>query len=174
MIIPEYVKLKKLLQEKIDACSSRADPFFPMYHAMHVRVAAYLKEALESNELILATTLHPSWRLDYFQWAFGADLIEHKTARELIDMAFKDQKSKVENGNKATRQTDPNEDDEEEESGYRAHKKKYQKRTENELRDYFEGADEPSTAVEKDPHLALQWWKVQLSISLIKHSSNSR
>ncbi|KAH9810147.1 hypothetical protein DFH28DRAFT_841555, partial [Melampsora americana] len=71
LVIREYVKLNKSLQEKIDSCRSRADPLFPMYHAMHVRVKSYLAEALKSEVLILATILHPSWRTDYFQYAFG-------------------------------------------------------------------------------------------------------
>lgn len=164
LVIREYVKLKKSLQDKIDSCESRADPLFPMYHAMLVRVKSYLSEALKSDVLMLATVLHPSWRTDYFQFAFGDNSEEFTAAQGLLESAFDIQKAELNSGKKNDRNDDNSDDGEEDdEDGFRAHKKKVQTRIENELTNYFERVDEPSKAVEKDPHLALEWWKVNAS-----------
>lgn len=166
LVIRESVKLKRSLQGKIDACTSRADPLFPMYHAMHVRVKSYLAEALKSDVLVLATILHPSWRTDYFQFAFGENSEEFSTAQALLELAFERRKAKLSSGKKLDgNDCDSNDGEEEDEDGFRAHRKKVQTRVENELTNYFERVDEPSKAVEKDPLLALEWWKVRSSLN---------
>lgn len=52
------------------------------------RVKSYLKEALKSEVLVLATILHPCWQADFFQFAFDDYSYEFKTAKTLIETAF--------------------------------------------------------------------------------------
>lgn len=166
MVIREYVKLKKQLQKKIDGTSSRAEPLFPMYHAMMVRVTAYLKEALESHPLILATILHPSLRLDYFKFAFGEGSDETVHAKELIELAYAAKKLEMEidgpyeppNLNRTGNGQSLGATEEDEE--FRKHKAKNRRNTANELRSYLEMAEDPAPEVADNPHLALEWWKV--------------
>lgn len=171
LVIREYVKLRKTLQKKIDATLSRAKPLFPMYHAMLVQVKAYLKEALDSHTLILATILHPSLRLDYFEFAFGEASEETLLAKELIKSAYSDKKTELEidgpyepitaNSNRIVdgKSLVAAEDDEE----FRKHKAKNRKNTANELRSYLEMAEDPAPEVSENPHLALEWWKLNES-----------
>lgn len=168
LVIREYVKPKKILQKKIDATQSRSEPLVPMYHAMLVRVKAYLKEALESHTLILATIMHPSLQLDYFDFAFGESSEESNVAKKLIESAYSDKKAELEidspyapimsNPNRVvnSKSLEAAEDDKE----FRKHKAKNRRNTANELRSYLEMAEEPSTEVVENPHLALEWWKV--------------
>ncbi|KAH9823124.1 hypothetical protein DFH28DRAFT_880183, partial [Melampsora americana] len=168
LVIREYVKLRKTLQKNIDATQSRAESLFPMYHAMVVRVKAYLKEALNSHSLILATILHPSLRLDYFDFAFGESSEESSVAKNLIKSAYSDKKAELEidgpyepitsSSHRVVNGTslEAAEDDEE----FRKHKARNQHNTANKLRLYLEMAEDPSPEVGENPHLALEWWKV--------------
>lgn len=170
LVIREYVKLKKTLQKKLDSTKSRAEPMFPLYHAMHVRVKAYLKEALESHTLILATILHPSLRLDYFDFAFGEYSDEFSLAKELIETAYANKKIEKElegpyepiPANSNGKSLGAAEEDEE----FRQHKAKNRRNTANELRSYLEMAEDPSSDVAENPHLALDWWKVAKDLAL--------
>lgn len=162
VVIREYVKLKRSLQNKIDSCTSRSDPLFPMYHAMLVRIKAYLDEALQSDVLVLATILHPCWRADYFQFAFGEYSTEFEAAKRLIGTAFDTRKAKLEAevGQNNNTDQDSHDGEDDDDDGFRAHRKKFQPQIENELANYLDRVDEPSKQVEKDPTLALEWWKV--------------
>lgn len=140
LVIRESVKLKRSLQGKIDACTSRADPLFPMYHAMHVRVKSYLAKALKLDVLVLAAILHPSCRTDYFQFAFGENLEEFTTAQSLLGSAFELRKAKLSPGkNHNGNNSDSNDGEEEDKDKDRfcAYRKKVQTRTENELTNYL-------------------------------------
>jgi hypothetical protein len=133
-----------------------------------VRVKAYLKEALESHTLILATVLHPSLRLDYFDFAFGESSDEALLARELIETAYSDKKAELEvdgpyepttiNSSVNGKSLGAAEEDEE----FRQHKAKNRRNTANELRSYLEMAEDPAPEVAENPHRALDWWKVCL------------
>lgn len=172
LFIREYVKLKKSLQHKIDACTSRSDPLLPIYHAMLERVKSYLKEALKSEVLVLATILHPCWQADFFQFAFDDYSYEFKTAKTLIETAFENWKAQHEEEagkNINTNKHNSNDGEDQDDDGFRAHRKKLHTQSENELCNYLERVDEPSKQVEKDPNIALEWWKVKslFMISLI-------
>lgn len=166
LVICEYVKLKKKLQKKINQTKSRAEPLFPMYHAKLVRVEAYLKEALDSDTLNLATILHPSLRLDYFDYAFGTGSRETLIAKSLIESAYEKKKFEVDASGPTADVTSAAKiqglgntlaaEDEE----FRRHKELNRRNTANELRSYLEMSEEPSEAVGDNPHLALEWWQV--------------
>lgn len=63
---------------------------------MLVRVESYLKEALASHTLNLATILHPSLRLDYFDFAFGSSSSEAILAKSLIEDSYNKKKEELE------------------------------------------------------------------------------
>lgn len=182
LVIREYVKLRKSLQKKIDTTQSRSEALFPMYYAMLVRAKAYLKEALESHSLILATILHPSLRLDYFDFAFGEGSDETFLAKDLIETAYSDKKTEMEiDGPYAPISSTSNrvvnaktigtaEEDEE----FRKHKAKNRRNTANELQSYLEMAEDPAPEVSENPHLALEWWKVSFCsfLSLKSHQQD--
>lgn len=164
LVIREYVKLKKKIQKKIDQTKSRADPLFPMFHAMLVRVEAYLKEALGSETLILATILHPSLRLDYFEFAFGVSSNETTSAKSLIESTYAKKKAEVDANGPSTSGVSKTPGHgkklEAEDEEFRRHKELQRRNTANELRSYLEMAEEPAPEVVENPHLALAWWQV--------------
>lgn len=165
VLIREYVKLKKSLQKRIDNTTSRSEPLFPMYHAMLVRVEAYLKEALSSDTLILAAIMNPSLRLDYFDFAFGSSSNETSRAKDLIETAYNDKKTEIEAKGPSTPNSSTSKNPggvslSVEDEDFRRHKELNRRNTANELRSYLEMAEEPSAEVEMNPHLALEWWKV--------------
>lgn len=140
---------------------------FPLYHATLVRVESYLKEALASHTLNLATILHPSLRLDYFDFAFGSSSSEAILAKSLIEDAYDKKKEELEaNGpyQSATASTGKTPghgkslaaDDED----FLRHKELHRRNTANKLRSYLEMAEEPASEVGDNPHLALAWWHV--------------
>lgn len=71
MVIPEYVELCQTLQDKVDKLSS-SDAVYPMLAKMLAKTQEYLDEALACDSLILATLLHPFFRLKFFtKWFNG-------------------------------------------------------------------------------------------------------
>jgi hypothetical protein len=96
-VIPKYLELKELLTKKI-ADASEAHSLYPMYQAMLKRVEKYLAEALQCETLVLATLMHPCYRVHLFELAFGADSIEVTEVLRLLHHQFKrakDQKAAV-------------------------------------------------------------------------------
>lgn len=167
LVIREYVKLKKKIQKKIDQTQSRAEPLFPMYHAILVRIQAYLKEALSSHTLNLAAILHPSLRLDYFEYAFGSASRETVLAKSLIESAYEAKKSELEaNGpyqptaNMTGKTPGQGKSMAADDEDFLRHKALNRRNTANELRSYLEMAEEPAPEVVENPHLALAWWSV--------------
>lgn len=166
------MKLKNSLQKKIDATRSRADPLFPMIHSILVRVKAYLKEALDSHVLILATILHPSLRLDYFEFAFGSTLTETRLAKTLIETAYSRRKVEIEADRPLNVHNNLNGEHltlGEEDEAFRKHKEQHRRTAANELRAYLEMAEEPSAEVGENCHMALSWWKVCISFLVLRH-----
>lgn len=136
-----------------------------MYHTMLVRVEAYLKEALHSHTLILATIWHPSLRLDYLDYAFGAGLSVTSLGKKLIDSAYEEKKSEIEINapytsalvsNVKTSGHSLGASDED----FLSHKEQHWKKTTNNLWSYLEMAEEPGPEVGENPHLSLAWWSV--------------
>lgn len=166
LLIREYVKLRNSVQKKIDSTQSRADPLFPLHHAILVRIKTYLAESLQSHTLILATILHPSLRMDYFEYAFGENSVETSIAKQLIESAYAQKKGEVQadasHNNPSCTSTSAGHGKSlgEEDEAFRTHKERNRRQTANELRSYLEMAEEPAPEVAENPHLALEWWRV--------------
>lgn len=60
IFLREYFELKKHLYNQIYLALLRSWPVFPMNHVIVVQAQAYLKEALNSDALLLAMVLHSS------------------------------------------------------------------------------------------------------------------
>jgi hypothetical protein len=59
-----------------------------MYHAMLTRVENYLDEAMECRTLVLATLLHPCYRMHIFNLGFGLESKEAKKCLSLLQHKF--------------------------------------------------------------------------------------
>ncbi|OAV92340.1 hypothetical protein PTTG_27657 [Puccinia triticina 1-1 BBBD Race 1] len=94
-VIPKYLKLKESLTKKLDS-SLETDSLYPMYHAMVKRVDKYLYEAMQCHTLILATILHPCYRMHLFELAFGLDSSEVAEAMKLLNQEFGRTKERIE------------------------------------------------------------------------------
>lgn len=70
MVIPEYVELRHKLEDKI-AKLSTSDTVYPMLAKMLEKTQEYLDEALGCETLVMATLLHPFFRLKFFIKWFG-------------------------------------------------------------------------------------------------------
>lgn len=70
MVIPEYVELRHKLQEKVDTLST-SDAVYPMLAKMLQKTQEYLDEALGCESLVVATLLHPLFRMKFFVKWFG-------------------------------------------------------------------------------------------------------
>ena len=89
LVLPKYLELKELLEEKIKTARQTEAPLYPFYTAMLKRVQKYLDEAMECETLILATIVHPCFRLHIFELGFGFNSVESKQCLELLKSHFK-------------------------------------------------------------------------------------
>ena len=87
LVIPKYMDLKDHIEDKIEA-SHPSDSLYPMHCVMLNRVQDYLTEAMQCDTLIIATILHPFFRLTVFEMEFGAESIQMDTCRKLIEATF--------------------------------------------------------------------------------------
>ncbi|OAV85086.1 hypothetical protein PTTG_30803, partial [Puccinia triticina 1-1 BBBD Race 1] len=92
-VIPKYLELKEQLSGKLDRAEEK-DPLYPMYYAMLKRVEKYLAEAMDCETLLLATLIHPCFRIHIFELVFGAKSKEVKDCLELLNRWFLDFKQK--------------------------------------------------------------------------------
>lgn len=88
MVIPEYVELHKTLQDRVDLLDV-SDALYPMLAAMLENTRAYLNEALSCDTLVMATMLHPAFRIRFFQSYFGKLSSEAMQAETLFNEEFK-------------------------------------------------------------------------------------
>jgi hypothetical protein len=61
-VIPKYLELKENLSEKLSLAMEK-DSLYPMYHAMAKQVSRYLDEAMGCSTLVIATIMHPCYRM---------------------------------------------------------------------------------------------------------------
>lgn len=87
MVLREYQLLRDHLKTKLrpQNCFS---PLYPMFYAMLARVNTYLSQALSCGIIVMATMLHLSWRLEFFQAAFGSNSPESQRAKHLFQYEF--------------------------------------------------------------------------------------
>ncbi|KAA1070215.1 hypothetical protein PGT21_004164 [Puccinia graminis f. sp. tritici] len=88
-VIPKYLELKENLDEKIKT-STESDSLYPMYQAMFKRVDKYLDEAMQCETLVLATMMHPCFRLHLFELVFGANSPEVTNSLKLLKRKYLD------------------------------------------------------------------------------------
>ncbi|KAA1097044.1 hypothetical protein PGTUg99_003524 [Puccinia graminis f. sp. tritici] len=86
-VIPKYLELKEDLEEKKNA-ATESDALYPMYCAMLKRVEKYLEEAMACDSLVLATILHPCYRISLLTLVYGQDSIEVDRYNKLIQGEF--------------------------------------------------------------------------------------
>ncbi|KAI7965240.1 hypothetical protein MJO29_003338 [Puccinia striiformis f. sp. tritici] len=86
-VIPKYLKLKESISEKL-ARAQEKDSLYPMYHAMLKRVDRYLDKAMGCSTLVLATLMHPCYRMNIFELAFGTKSSEVTTCLSLLKHKF--------------------------------------------------------------------------------------
>ncbi|KNE88935.1 hypothetical protein PSTG_17613, partial [Puccinia striiformis f. sp. tritici PST-78] len=94
-VLPKYLELKECLTAKIEA-SDETDALYPMYQAMLKRVDKYLDEAMECDTLVIATIMHPMYRMHIFELAFGTHSHEVTNCLERLQKEYEIAKQKFE------------------------------------------------------------------------------
>ncbi|KAA1131029.1 hypothetical protein PGTUg99_027485 [Puccinia graminis f. sp. tritici] len=84
-VLPNYYQMIKDLKKKEEGCD-RGHALHPMYVKMIEKLQTYQDEALKCETLVMATILHPSFRLNLFThcWPESADM-----AKKLLERHFK-------------------------------------------------------------------------------------
>lgn len=83
-----------MLQKRIDITQLQANPVFHMNHTILMNFKSYLKEALESHTIMLATVFHPRLNMDHFEYIFGGSSTKKVLAKELIKVSASKHKQK--------------------------------------------------------------------------------
>lgn len=179
MVIPEYVELRHHLQGKIDKLAT-SDAVYPMLAKMLQKTQEYLDEALGCETLVMATLLHPLFRLKFFhKWFDGKTgaipMKAEATLRRLhceYDLAFPRPSShNKETENPASSSSNPShktprmfhDDSEEEEEEPDS--------IDNSMDNYLLMSDKMRQRDYNlaDPKAALEWWSVSQFFSLMPY-----
>ena len=159
LVIPIYVSLRNILVEKKNS-STRDEPLYPMWKKMIEKVNKYLDEAVDCDSLIMATILHPAFRLEYISQNFPGRRLE---VEKMITDMF--------NARKLTIKSKDNQAPTEPSTSRSAHQslkeqmqmnmfhKATTKAEIDELSVYLKGMDTFEAEV-FDSHTSLEWWKV--------------
>ncbi|KAA1111713.1 hypothetical protein PGT21_009492 [Puccinia graminis f. sp. tritici] len=94
-VLPKYLELKESLTTKIEA-SAETSSLYPMYQAMLKRVDKYLNKAMECDTLVIATILHPCYRMHIFELAFGTESDEAVNCLKRLQKEYDQTKENIE------------------------------------------------------------------------------
>ncbi|KAI7957983.1 hypothetical protein MJO29_006200, partial [Puccinia striiformis f. sp. tritici] len=86
-IILKYLALKESLALKLQNCWEE-DSLYPIYHVMSKQVEKHLNEAIRCHTLVIATILHPYFRMYILELAFGLRSLEAVEALQLLCREF--------------------------------------------------------------------------------------
>lgn len=89
MVIPQYVDLRATLQAR-EHKMSHGYALYPMLAAMISKLQVYLDEALACETLVMATILHPAFRLQFFERHFEKTSATYIKAESTFNQIFKD------------------------------------------------------------------------------------
>lgn len=171
MVIPQYVELRNSLEKKINPLGT-SDALYPMLAKMKEKTNEYLNEALGCETLVMATVLHPFFRLKFFIKWFGETSAVTMQAEATFRRLYREYESSSP-ATKSTSQTEASkgsrgpstsspkpvifDSDSEQES-------EVDEQDDLPLKNYLRGCDKMKTDKYdvQDPHSSLQWWKVRL------------
>ncbi|POW04902.1 hypothetical protein PSHT_11020 [Puccinia striiformis] len=91
LVLPKYYVLKQSLNHKRNECN-RNNSLYPMFAQMAAKLETYLDEALACETLVVATLLHPAFRLATFEEFFPAHKVR---AEQTLVSLFHDRKSSL-------------------------------------------------------------------------------
>ncbi|KAI7937766.1 hypothetical protein MJO29_015081, partial [Puccinia striiformis f. sp. tritici] len=91
LVLPKYYVLKQSLNHKRNECN-RNNSLYPMFAQMAAKLETYLDEALACETLVVATLLHPAFRLATFEEFFPAHKVR---AEQTLVSLFHDCKSSL-------------------------------------------------------------------------------
>ncbi|KAI7951608.1 hypothetical protein MJO28_007292 [Puccinia striiformis f. sp. tritici] len=104
LVLPKYYILKHTLSTKRDECDQN-DPLYPMFCKMAEKTETYLKEALACESLVMATLLHPAFRLAAFEEFFPE--LKDRAEKTLANL-FQDRKTRIASEKQANLKTTSN------------------------------------------------------------------
>jgi hypothetical protein len=169
MVIPKYVELRNSLDKKLLPLST-SDAIYPMLAKMQEKTVDYLNEALQCETLVMATLLHPFFRLKFFLKWFGADSAVTMNAESMLRRIYgeyeltapsqnKSKSSQQKKASKTPLTSSPRPDildsDSEDEPDI-------EESEDVALKNYLRGSDKMKSEDYdiKDPKSSLEWWKV--------------
>ena len=158
LALPKYYVLKQNVVHKKNECH-QSHPLFPMFAKMISKLDDYLEEALCCDSLVLATLLHPAFRLAVFEEFFPE---KKEEAEKLLLKTFQERKRHI---SKKTKEPETSNVNLEKKSGrsstqiFNLFHPSSTKAENDELTVYLKGGE----VFEMDPNdtkSGLLWWKV--------------
>ncbi|KAH9442805.1 hypothetical protein Pst134EB_027160 [Puccinia striiformis f. sp. tritici] len=160
LVLPKYYVLKQTLTHKRDEFN-RNKPLYPMFCKMVEKVETYLNEALGCESLVMATLLHPAFRLAAFGEFFPA--LKDRVEKSLFNL-FQDRKTVIAKQKQAEVKTtnqdqNTNLPSKPKSKMFNLFHSSSAKAENNELTVYLKGGEVFEMDAE-DTKSALIWWKV--------------
>ncbi|KAI7960293.1 hypothetical protein MJO29_005361 [Puccinia striiformis f. sp. tritici] len=172
-VIPKYLELKESLAIKLQNCWEE-DSLYPMHHAMSKRVEKYLNEAMQCHTLVLATILHPCFRMYIFELAFGSHSSEAVKALQLLQREFIHTKQSLKRKQPIIQASDDTNSINNEQplspqpqslmGRLASHMKSNVTTQDNEITDYLNANLSFEEGAMNNKATPLQWWKINQSL----------
>lgn len=161
LVLPKYHMLKQTLIEKENDCGLD-DPLYPMFQKMIKKLTVYLDEALGCETLVMATLLHPAFRLAAFEVYFPT---KKDLAKKILTKYFHERKTELESKKKKNstiidKEPEPTQEKRKTKLANLFHSSSA-KAENDELTVFLKGGDVFEMDVDKS-NSSLLWWKASL------------
>lgn len=155
-VLANYYQAIKDLKKK-EAASSRENAFHPMYHKMITKLEEYQEEALECEPLVMATLLHPAFRLRFFAHCWPK---REPSARSLLEKNFNKREAQLKKTQDDIEELEKDSPKVDNDNIFELFNAPPNSAESKELEVYIKNMDRLAGPAAKDQKSLLIWWKV--------------
>jgi len=158
-VLANYYQTIKDLKKK-EAAGSRENAFHPMYHKMITKLEEYQQEALDCEALVMATLLHPAFRLRFFAHCWPE---QEPRARSLLEKHFNKREAQLQKSQDDIQELEKDTPKVDNDNIFEMFNAPLDSAESKELEVYVKNMDRIAGPAAKDQKSLLIWWKVYRS-----------
>ena len=155
-VLANYYQTIKDLKKK-EAAGSRENSLHPMYHKMIMKLEEYQDEALGCETLVMATLLHPAFRLRFFAHCWPE---KEQQARSLLEKHFNKREARLKKNQDDIEELEKDTPKVDNDNIFELFNAPPTSAESKELEVYIKNMDRLPAPAAKDQSSLLIWWKV--------------
>ena len=156
LVLANYFQTIKDLKKK-EAAGARENAFHPMYHKMITKLEEYQEEALQCETLVMATLLHPAFRLRFIAHCWPQ---KEKEAQSLLEKHFNKREALLKKSQDDIEELEKDTPKVDNDNIFELFNAPPDSAESKELEAYIKNMDRSTGPAAKDLKSVLIWWKV--------------